>query len=508
MLRPWKVSAATAASVLSGLLILAAGANAADGDFETAFNGTGKLIGTFGGAPIDTDEIWAEAVQPDGKLVVAGDLNANGMVARLNPNGSFDSSFGGGDGIAEFSSGSHSGPEIPRAIAIQPDGKIVVVGDVLLASTNPFVVARYDSLGNLDPSFDGPGTPGNGIFRILHGTNDGGSAVAINGNKIDFAGNFDFHSIVYQLNGSDGSLDTAGFGNPNGYLTFDFPGGGSGQSSINGLTIQTDGKIVAVGEPNGLAGMGVARITTAGALDSAGFNSGGGTPGLIVLPPPAPDVSGNARSALIDPSGEILVGGELLGPLNSNLQFPADPAIAAVTSAGALDGGFGSGGYAVLPLPGDFDTGFGIARQPDGNLLLGGGASDPHNQFLIARFTAGGVLDTSFASPAGYTSTDFGTAGAPAHAFALSPTGVAYVGGGVGNPGSTDDFAIAAYRAYTIPSSAPPDTTTPPATTSPQPSAPVAAPTGLRAAALKRCAKVKDPVRKKRCKKRARKLPV
>jgi Domain of unknown function (DUF5122) beta-propeller len=156
MLRPWKVSAATAASVLSGLLILAAGANAADGDFETAFNGTGKLIGTFGGAPIDTDEIWAEAVQPDGKLVVAGDLNANGMVARLNPNGSFDSSFGGGDGIAEFSSGSHSGPEIPRAIAIQPDGKIVAVG----SAGDSVLVARI--LG--DPSADsGPaGGPGTG----------------------------------------------------------------------------------------------------------------------------------------------------------------------------------------------------------------------------------------------------------------------------------------------------------------------------------------------------------
>ena len=93
--------------------------------------------------------------------------------------------------------------------------------------------------------------------------------------------------------------DTTGFGSPNGYLMFDFPGGGSGQSFLAGLAIeQSDGKIIAVGHPNGATGIGVARITTTGALDTTfdgpPGSGAGGTAGVSSANRPMPTAPGGA----------------------------------------------------------------------------------------------------------------------------------------------------------------------------------------------------------------------
>jgi hypothetical protein len=125
------------------------------------------------------------------------------------------------------------------------------------------------------------------------------------------------------------------------------------------------------------------------------------------LAPPTGYVDGAGRGVIADPSGEILVGGyvESFTPSDNR-----DPAIAAVTPAGALDtAAFAGGtGYVLLPLAGSFDQANGLARQPDGKLVIGGTAGDVGSfDFLAARFSASGVLDTGFASPAGYTTTDF-----------------------------------------------------------------------------------------------------
>ena len=80
-----------------------------------------------------------------------------------------------------------------------------------------------------DDTFDGPGGSGNGVYRISQGMNASAAAIAVNGNKVIFVGSVDAHSFVYQLN-DNGTLDTTGFGSPNGYLTFDFPAAAASRS--------------------------------------------------------------------------------------------------------------------------------------------------------------------------------------------------------------------------------------------------------------------------------------
>ena len=90
---------------------------AADGDLDTNFNGTGTLTGNFGGSGA---QLFRGVVQPDGKLVVVGNRDADGVVARFNPDGTPDPSFGmSGTGYTIVDSGATTGGERLRAVALQ-----------------------------------------------------------------------------------------------------------------------------------------------------------------------------------------------------------------------------------------------------------------------------------------------------------------------------------------------------------------------------------------------------
>jgi len=130
------------------------------GTLDTAFGGQGGIPGVvltdFG----LTDDARAVALQPDGKIVLAGSTNVNGTfdfaLARYNNDGSLDSAFGtNGLQITHFfSPGSQSAAE---SIAVQSDGRVVVAGTFNQAAVPPkptlFAVARYLPGGNLDPGF-------------------------------------------------------------------------------------------------------------------------------------------------------------------------------------------------------------------------------------------------------------------------------------------------------------------------------------------------------------------
>ena len=98
------------------------------------------------------------ALQPDGKIVAVGRVGGGGFaIARYNPNGTLDPSFSGdGKQTTSFCAGDCSGA---TAVAIQADGKIVVVGSRAADGTGDldFALARYKPNGSLDPSFSGDG---------------------------------------------------------------------------------------------------------------------------------------------------------------------------------------------------------------------------------------------------------------------------------------------------------------------------------------------------------------
>lgn len=122
------------------------------GVLDTSFNGTGKLILTVG---LDHSMAFGAQVQADGKLVLVGfglDVNSYDLaVVRLNPNGTLDTSFSG-DGIQFVN---HGGQEKGTSLLIQNDGKIVVAGRSIQNGSSNYAVnlARLNSDGSLDTSF-------------------------------------------------------------------------------------------------------------------------------------------------------------------------------------------------------------------------------------------------------------------------------------------------------------------------------------------------------------------
>lgn len=131
---------------------------AADGDLDPTFGpaGTGKVQVDFAG---NFDNANAVAVQPDGKIVVAGTTFIGGQgdfaVARLNQDGTLDPTFDG-DGRVTTDSGGNQ-PDATLAVTLQPDGKIIVVGSSDAGGVRRFAVIRYNTDGSLDTSFNETG---------------------------------------------------------------------------------------------------------------------------------------------------------------------------------------------------------------------------------------------------------------------------------------------------------------------------------------------------------------
>ncbi len=225
-----------------------------DGSLDTGFDTDGQTA-----IEIDADDDYAYdlAIQTDGKIVLAGKSNngSNDDIAllRLNSDGSVDTSFDS-DGIVITAIG--AGHDEAQAVAIQSDGKIVVVGSSHNGSDDDFAVVRYNSDGSLDTSFDS-----DGIVITAIGTNiDQAHDVHIQADgKILVAGlskSGDNDMAVVRYN-SDGSLDTT-FGGGDGIVLVD-PSGGFNDMAY-GLAVQSDGKIVLAGESRTPADVAVVRL--------------------------------------------------------------------------------------------------------------------------------------------------------------------------------------------------------------------------------------------------------
>ena len=164
-----------------------------DGSLDTNFKGTGKVTTVVGA----DDWVNALVLQPDGKLVAAGvsyqGSNSNFALARYNPDGSLDTTFHG-TGMVTTPIG--SGNAFLYALVLQPDGKLVAAGDSWNGSNYVFALARYNPDGSLDTSFKGTGKvttaigPGDDQANALVLQPDGKLVTAgsgYNGSDFDFA---------------------------------------------------------------------------------------------------------------------------------------------------------------------------------------------------------------------------------------------------------------------------------------------------------------------------------
>jgi uncharacterized delta-60 repeat protein len=215
-----------------------------NGTLDGSFSGDGKLTTDFTGGD---DEAVGVAIQSDGKIVAAG--WAAGSVerfalARYNTNGTLDSTFSrDGKIITDFT----SGDDFAVAVAIQSDGKIVAAGRAG-GSGGRLAMARYTNTGNLDGSFSGDGK----LTTDFTSGDDGAAGLAIQSDGKIVAAGWAAGSVerfALARYTATGTLDTSFSGD--GKIITDFT---SGDDVALGVTIQSDGKTVAVGRAGGSGG--------------------------------------------------------------------------------------------------------------------------------------------------------------------------------------------------------------------------------------------------------------
>lgn len=405
---------------------------------------SGALDPTFGSkgkAPIQTPKSFQVTdikLQPDGKIVVTG-LGGYGSsnygyftVARYNSDGTPDSSFGK-NGINFYF--------IPylnwaKKLAIQNDGKIIVAGTTLTSETHyDFGLIRLNTDGTQDLSFGikgivktdfssfGSEITDDSVYDLLVQPDNKIVVAGLSGKPLS---GFNYSLSRYNENGT---LDET-FGT-NGKISSVFPG--THNSSLTGLSLQPDGKLIAVGTVSFYGEPGsrllVARFDSNGFLDES-FNNGG-----YVIETVRNQYC-TITSLALQPDGKILIAGNDTVRLVNQLD---EAFLIRYNSDGSLDLNFGNYGKQFLTFVSDAESttsANSIMLQSDGKIMLLGGFRRPTvnpQGFGLARFQADGNLDESFGTN-GIVLTTFGGS-AEGKSLAIQPDGKIIAAGiGSSNP--------------------------------------------------------------------------
>jgi uncharacterized delta-60 repeat protein len=343
----------------------------ADGSLDAGF-GSGGLVTTSLMTGVAEEVARAVAIQPDGKIVVAGYTGVfrpgrpagnrfDFALARYNSDGSLDGSFGTGGLVLAGVIGR------AFAMALQPDGKIVVAGDAPF--TEDIVVARYDSSGNLDSTFRGGQLitdVNDGAERTLNVVLQSDGAIVVSGPHTR-AGDTsrDQHTVVVRYLNT-GSPDPA-FG-AGGVALFE------GLRVSEGLALQSDGKVLLTGD----FGSGVETVFALMRLAADGSPDGSfGTSGLVRTD--ISDQGDAAKAVTLQGDGRIIVAGRSSNQVNPNF------AVARYLGDGTLDTSFAGTGKLTVDFFGFDDAAENVIVQPDGRIVLGGLARENLDGYGLAR---------------------------------------------------------------------------------------------------------------------------
>jgi uncharacterized delta-60 repeat protein len=397
-----------------------------NGSLDASFSGDGRQTTRFAGP----DGANGVALQGDGKIVVVGDAAGFGFaLARYNPNGSLDTSFSG-DGRQTTDSEGFDGAS---GVALQGDGRIVAVGTSRF-NGDDFALARYNPNGSLDTSFSGDGLQTTDFGTPFLGTIDRASGMALQGNGKTVVVGTSFSSPDYDHNfalaryNANGSLDTSFSGD--GRQTTDL---GDYRDQAFGVALQADGKILVAGvgglDTSGNTDFALARYNANGSLDTSFSGDGRQTTDF--------GGSDQANGMALQANGKIVAVGH---------GGAGNFALARYNPNGSLDTSFSGDGLQTT----DFDFGAddgasGVALQADGKIVAagvaGGGATG--NDFALARYNPDGSLDTSFSGD-GKRRSNFGGADSASGAALQGDGKIVAVGRGLGTD-LTSDFALTRY---------------------------------------------------------------
>lgn len=407
---------------------------------DPAFNGSGQVATDFFAA---SDEATAVAVQPDGRILVAGRVQDANLIStfalvRFTTDGHPDLTFGTGGRVTTGFFGVGAGI---TALALQPDGRILAAGFALNTTDgrfdNDFALARYTPNGNLDPSFGVGGL----VVTDFSGLEDWATSIAVQPDgKVIVAGSStgntfssDFALARYLPNGR---LDTTFDGD--GRATTEFFGFAD---QANAVALQRDGRIVVAGFATGAdvdSDIALARYTVGGALDQSFDGDGRAITDLSTGP------TDSANGIAIESDGRIVVAGAV-----GNVDNLADFAVVRYTTSGAPDLGFGIGGSVITDIGNAPNGANAVAIQPDGRIIVAGSgtpALQSASEFALARYLDDGTLDLRFGD-GGIATTDFSNSlGSTASGVAIQPDG-RIVAVGSTTTATLGDFAVARFRA-------------------------------------------------------------
>ncbi len=409
-------------SLLSAQLLIAQA-----GTLDNSFSVDGLFSTDLGASTFD--EARAIAIQPDGRIVVVGTSGYSKALdfgaARYLPDGTPDTdfSFNGVDFTSVVFGDDHA-----TCVVVQDDGKILLGGYGFCTEGNCFAMVRYLSDGSVDPEF---GVDGIVTTEISGGYVYEAKAIALqdDGKILLAGGGVAGFAVVRYLD--DGSVDME-FG-VDGLATCAFS---QGNDRANGIAVLDDGRIILSGYASGTVGdsIAVTRLNSDGTVDP-GFGTGGRVRAAI------PNRNTIGQAMAIGPDGEIVVVGYSVQP------FAVEPTamVARFTADGVLDTGFNGTGLRELGVIGSVSSIMnGVALQSDGKVVACGAVTTASSDFRVTRVNTDGSDDNMF-NTTGSAITDFTGTFDRANALALQDDGRIVVVGAT-NAGSQDyNFAVARY---------------------------------------------------------------
>lgn len=399
------------------------------GALDPTFGAEGLVTTDLGG---NIDTIHSIVVQPDGKILVAGeawpDRSQQIALARYNEDGSLDDTFGNGGIVTTKMIEENFYHSMAHALLLQPDGKILVVGES--ASTEVghpvFALARYHEDGSLDDTFGDGGK----VLHILYepsysiaGDKAMAAALQPDGKIVaaGITGNYPPDFGVARYN-PDGSVDET-FGD-GGKVVTDFRNDDDGAYAVS---VQPDGKIVVAGYASAEANVerydyAMARYNEDGSLDKT-FGDGG-----KVITNSQYGYQDEAHAMVLQPDGKITLAGiSVVGAqfCQTSACWKYGFGMMQYNPDGTLDKTFGNNGEVVHDYL--YSAGnYALVRLPNGQLATAGYVS--HSDFNIALYNADGSPDESFGEKGSFR-IKFGEYGDDAYALAVQADGKLVVGG-------------------------------------------------------------------------------
>lgn len=350
-----------------------------DGTPDTTFNSSGMAYVDVSG---NEDYVTDMAVQADGKIILVG-FGSSGtgdqfQIARFNADGSIDTTFNA-SGTARLEVEAGYTAEA-WAVAVQTNDQILVSG-FSRNVTNRAAIVRYNTDGTLDATF---GTGGVSTYALPAGSVSVKSMALQSDGKIILVGERASDFVVLRFD-SVGALDTSF--NGLGYAVLDLLGTGTDDKAYS-VRVQSDGKILVGGSSQDAnADFAVVRYNADGTLDTS-FN----TTGILVFAS-APNAEDGITSMTVQADGKIL----LVGWAYDTVTSVASSSIVRLNANGSFDTTFNTTGKKLLNMGrGSSDSARAMAKQSDGKIVVAGNSKASQTDLALARYNADGTLDGTF----------------------------------------------------------------------------------------------------------------